>query len=150
MHRNSGEQGGLSLPYCAWLCIRFPNNKWFWGFMAQRIGNGMLNLFISTSYRFKSSLLVKSDQKFTSRQREPASTSNLSTTPCERWSPPGGRALECFLQVVWSGGGIVAGTTRERGWGVRVSLCAWWCLSPPRKDQLLWSLSSPVLRQDRR
>lgn len=53
--RDYGKQ--LS-PCCAWPCLRFPSEKkWFWRFVAQRIGGGMLNLFISNLHRFKSSLL---------------------------------------------------------------------------------------------
>ena len=101
----------------------------FWRFMAQRVFNGMLNLFISNLYRFKSSLLEQWPKACVSAAR--ASMSNLNPTPCVRRSPLGSRALWCFLQVVRTGGGTAAGTARACGWAVRVSQCARCCLSAP-------------------
>lgn len=95
-------------PYCARHCLRFPDNKGFWRFMAQRVGNGVLSLFISSLCRFKSSCL-SSAQKFMSQQ-------------CEQANPPWHPALGCracsassWLDL-WS---------RDELWGVSVSSSAW-------------------------
>lgn len=144
------QTGGLSLPVVPGVASGFQTISDFWGFMAQRLGNEMLNLFISNLYWFKSSLVVTSDLKFTSRQRERADMSNLTTTRGQRWSPPGSRALECFLQVVCDGGGIVTGPTWEHGWGVCVRCVRDGVCQLLLEDQVLWSLSSPVPREDRR